>query len=250
MKKLVYIVSLLSLSFGLFSCDQDIDYAYKGKDRIHFKHFNIVNKKKTEFNYRLCSMGLLNDTIVNDTAKVVMELLGKLSKNERTYKISVVADSTTAIEGVHYKAFNQYQTFRKNKVIDTLRIMMNRESFNPSYIEREDKILYLKLESTDDFELGLTNGHTMKLVLNNYMTEPDWWKKQQANQYGYFHIEKWKILISFSEKFATYSDLPFGQDSPETREYRKGLEMYLQQKPTYDEYTGERLYMHYKVPQE
>lgn len=250
MKKILYFASLLSLIFGLFSCDQKINYPYEGKDRIHFKHFNTINDKRTEFKRQFFSMGLLNDTIAYDTAKVVMELLGRVSQEERTYRLSIIADSTTAVEGIHYQPFEPFQTFRKNSANDTLRIVLNRENFNPSYLDQEDKVLYLKLEPTNDFDLGLTKGHTMKLILNNYMTEPDWWAIQQRGQYNYFHVLKWKILITFNEDFATYADLPFAPYSAEGKEYAKGLERYLLQKPTYDEYTGERLYMTYKKPQD
>lgn len=235
---------------GFISCDQKINYPYEGKDRIQFKHFSVAIDKREEFDSLTFSMGLLNDTILTDTAKVVIELLGKLSDTERNYKVSIVADSTTTEAGIHYEIFNEIQSFRKKKTNDTLRIVLNRQNFSSNPSEKENRILYLKLEPTDDFELGLTKGRTMKMVLNNYLSEPNWWSKQHRGIFGFFHVKKWKILISFNEEFATYNDLPFRDQSAEAKAYQKGLESYLQNVPTYDDYTGDRIKMYSLEPQD
>ena len=40
MKKLLYILPIL-LGLLVYSCDQNIDYPYEGKDRIQFRHYTI-----------------------------------------------------------------------------------------------------------------------------------------------------------------------------------------------------------------
>ena len=92
----------------------------------------------------------------------------KGSEQERTYHVSVLADSTTAIAGTHYQVFSEEQTFRPNELTDTLRIVVNRENLNSSYISQETVRLYLKLEPTEDFDLGLAGGLTKRILINNY----------------------------------------------------------------------------------
>lgn len=105
-----------------------------------------------------------------------MEYLGNGSDRDRTYKVSIVADSTTAVEGVHYLAFNSLQTFRANELTDTLYIVVLREALSKDYAEGENIRLELKLEATDDFALGLDGGIQRKIVFNDFMAEPTWWQ--------------------------------------------------------------------------
>lgn len=79
--------------------------------------------------------------------------------------------------------------------------------------------------------------------MNNYMSEPAWWKGNFGTSLGFFHPEKWKILISFNEEFADQNDCPFNQNN-EGREYINGLRKYLEDIPVYDKATGKRIYMY------
>lgn len=112
MSKLIYLFAVVYIVFSFVGCDQDIDYPYEGKDRIQFKHFSTVYNRRIYADSVVFSFGLLNDTVRVDTAKIVMQYLGKGSETERTYNVTIVADSTTAKEGIHYAAFPQEQKFR------------------------------------------------------------------------------------------------------------------------------------------
>jgi len=153
-----------------------------------------------------------------------------------------LADSTTAIAGTHYQVFSEEQTFRPNELTDTLRIVVNRENLNSSYISQETVRLYLKLEPTEDFDLGLAGGLTKRILINNYMTEPDWWEKNYMGALGFFHPEKWKILISFNEAFATYGDCIYTYNN-QGRTFVNQLSAYLRNYVVIDELTGMRVTM-------
>lgn len=241
MSKLIYLFAVIYIIISFAGCDQDIDYPYEGKDRIQFKHFSVVNNKRVYTDSVVFSFGLLSDTIHVDTAKIVMEYLGKGSDQARTYNVKIVADSTTAVEGTHYEAFPDVQTFRPDKLTDTLRIVVYRDHLSKSFANPKNESLYLRLEESEDFDLGLRGGISMKLLLNDYLSQPTWWTGHGG--LGYFHPKKWRILISFNADYAK-SNCSFNQNN-EGRTYAQGLDSYLRNVPTYDDETGMRLYLTY-----
>lgn len=242
MKKILLILSLLQVVIS--SCDQDIDFPFEGKNRIHFEHFTNPAGERIYYDNQTISLGLLNDTIEYDTARVVVQLLGKTATNvDRKYKIKIHADSTTAVEGIHYERFDEIQTFRAGRIDDTLKIVVIRKNLSTSFRYPQDKSLYLKIEESEDFGHGLSGGLTMKLVLNNYLSEPKWWFRKFMGDLYYYHPVKWKVLIGFNEAFANYNDVPFDTNSVGGIQYRRDLEKYLNNVPCYDDETGERVLM-------
>lgn len=248
MKNIKYLLIAVVALLLYTGCNQDIDYPYTGKDRIQFQHYTTDWNNTRHYSDSLVfSFGLLPDSIEIDTAKVVMEFLGKGSDRDRTYRVTVVPDSTNAAEGVHYEAIDEMQRFRAGQQTDTLRIVIYRKNLSTSFRHPVTTRIDLRLEPTEDFDLGLRGGITKKILLNNYLSEPDWWNNNTG--LGYYHPEKWKILISFNEKYANQHTCPFDINN-EGRTYRNGLANYLQDIPTFDSETGDRIYMDEMVPQE
>lgn len=247
MNKLIYMLTSGLILLFVVACDTKIDYPYTGKDRIQFRHYTVNYNGRTYSDSLVFSFGLKPDEITVDTAKIVMEYLGKGSDVERTYRVSVVKDSTTAVVGTHYKAIDELQKFRPGKLTDTLRIVVYRENLSTSFRNPQTIRIDLRLEPTEDFELGLQGGITKKILMNNYLSEPDWWEKH--GNLGYYHPEKWKVLISFNEGYANQHTCPFDVNN-EGRTYSQGLSSYLSAVPTFDEETGERVLMDELVPQE
>lgn len=240
MKKIVYILTLVLVWATLFSCNQEIQYPYEGKDRVHFKHFtNEANNVRKYIDSTSFSFGLKGDTVLTDTLRVVVELVGNVSQENRTYSVEIATDSTNAIEGVHYKPFSKEQIFRAKRVRDTLKIVVIRKDLSKDYINQINYRLDLKLKENSDFDLGLTKGRRIKIVLNDYMTEPTWWYANFYGDLGYFHPEKWKILISFNEEFGNQISCPFSRNN-QGREYLTGLRNYLDAIPVYETIDGKK----------
>ena len=241
MRKILYSLIFCTLACWMASCDQDIDFAYEGKARIQFQHYTTDwNGNRHYADTLAITYGLLPDSITIDTAKVVIEFLGSPSDQAKTYYVSVVEDSTTAIAGTHYEPIAHEQTFRPNELTDAVRIVVFLSDLSNVYINPEDYQLYLQLEASPDFDLGLNGGLIKKIKLNNYMSEPDWWYSNTG--LGFFHPKKWQILISFNEEYANQHTCPFDTNN-EGKEYARGLSNYLNAIPTYDDATGMRIYM-------
>jgi len=248
MKKILYIISFFYLAISLAGCDHKIDFPFQGKDRIQFQHFktdwngNRIYRDSIDF-----SFGLLPLDITIDTVKIPVEFLGKPSEKERTYKIHIDSDSTTAIEGIHYESLKSEYTFKPNVQVDTLKVIVYRKDLSTSFTFPKKERLDLILDPSDDFDLGLSGGLKIKVLINNYLSQPVWWDSHMG--LSYYHPQKWRILISFNDKYNNSSKCPFTVNN-EGRGYITGLEAYLENVPTYDEETGARVKMYELVEKE
>lgn len=241
MNKWIYSLWTILGLCSILGCDQNIDFPYTGKDRIQFQHYTVNYQNRRVYSDSLIfSFGLRPESIAIDTAKIVVEFLGKGSDKERTYKVVVDPDSTTAVAGVHYAPINELQTFRPDKLTDTLRVIVFREKLSTSFRHPETIRLDLRLEASDDFDLGLRGGIHKKIKMNNYLSEPDWWNNNTG--LDFYHPKKWKILISFNKLYANQKTCPFDINN-EGRIYQRALSTYLSNVPTYDDETGQRIYM-------
>src|SRR5690606_38050567 len=125
-------------------------------------------------------------------------------------RVRIFQDSTTAVEGVHFAPISSDQVFGAGRFTDTLKIVVFRDALSSSFTNPEDRVLALTLEASDDFDLGMKDGLTTYLSINNYLSEPVWWDTPLRRNYiGFYHPEKWKILISFNEQFANPETVPF-----------------------------------------
>ena len=253
MKKLIYTMTVSCLFFGLGSCDQEIDYPYEGKDRIYFDcfTFNSYTRIRTYTDSLTFSFGLIADSIRIDTARIVLHYSGNASEQERIYHVKVVQDSTTAEEGIHYQPIQKEQVFRPGRLTDTLKIVVLRDHMNSRFLDKERYRLELELEPSEDFDLGIRQGIRKTLWLNNYMSEPVWWEGNFHGRLGFFHPEKWKILINWDKEFANQDKCKYDQNN-RGQDYYNTLRSYIKNdaNAVYDE-DGHRVYFdHVEVPEE
>lgn len=239
MKNTIWLMPLLLLVIA-WGCEQEPDERYDGRDRIYFEYDYPVYNGRVSFDSVIYSFGRKADSVLMDTAKVVVRFLGTASSKEREYRVTIVSDSTTAVAGVHYQPVSETQIFRDSSLTDTLRVVVLRENLNSSHIAKERKKIYFRLEPSKDFDLGLEQGVNMKLSLNNFLSEPRWWKTY-AHFFDFYHPEKWKILMEFDKGFADSEKLSF--DGNTMNMYANALAGYLRDNVVKDKETGERVYM-------
>ena len=249
MKKIIYIPLVVFIAW-FAGCDQDIDHPYQGKERIQFRHYTTnYNGSRTYVDSLVFSFGMKTTDIEIDTAKIVIEYLGGVPETDKTYHVRVIPESTNAEAGKHYEAIPLAHTFRAGQLQDTLRIVVLRNHLNPSFANPEDKRIQLELLPSDDFDLGLTQGCKMKLLINNYLSEPDWWESNFFGYLNYYHPQKWRVLMTFHDGFKDQHTCSFNYNN-EGRGYQTQLNSYLNNIVVRDEETGYRIYMTTMVPPE
>lgn len=243
------IILFLSVSTLFCSCNTDIDYPFQGKDKVHFKHYNISGSgSRVYFNKTVVPSGIRPDEIEIDTARVVVELLGRKADYDRKYNVIVLADSTDAVEGVHYKPLKGEYILKANQLTDTMEVYVIRKNLSTSFRNPEDKRLCLEIQPSEEFDCGLQLGLNTSLILNNYLPEPVWWESKFMGGLYYYHPKKWKILMSFDEKFADFNSVPYDFNSSGGKAYMRGLDYYLESNVVVDDETGERLKMKEMLP--
>jgi hypothetical protein len=248
MKNIKYLLLVIITGF-IFSCDDQIEYPYEGKDCIYFEHeYELWKGNDIKYDSIVFSFGMLDNSVNIDTAKIVVKYLGRKSDKARKYKVRIlqqgidIDDITTAEEGVHYQKVNEVQEFRPNELTDTLRVVLLRENLSTSFVNQESKKLIVRLEPNEDFDLGLNDGLEMKLVFNNYLSMPAWWDFHDRDL-KYYHPEKWKILMTFDEIFKDVSSTKLDIYAGDLGDYAYALRSYLKDNEVIDSETGARIYM-------
>ena len=105
--------------------------------------------------------------------------------------------------GKDYEVIAESQIFRPDELTDTLRIVVHRTYLNKSFSKKENKALMLRLEAGGDFGLGVQEAREMKLLVNDYLTEPAWWSVPNNISWGLpaeYHPARWKLLMSYDER--------------------------------------------------
>lgn len=250
-RRYIFIVlSFFIVLVNFSSCDQSIDNFYTEKSRIQFKYFKedtgsnrVIRRTYYKQDNYTFSFGMAADDVVKDTANIVVEFLGSATDKDRTYKVRIGADSSTAIEGVHFEPISETQVFRAGRHKDTLKIVVLRSQLSSSFVTPENRRIALDLVPSEDFNLGMKDGLRTYLYINNYLSKPIWWEDSLREPYlKFYHPKKWKILISFNQRFNDPNSCPFDFNN-EGRGYFNGLSMYLNGVPTYDDETGGRIYI-------
>jgi hypothetical protein len=104
--------------------------------------------------------------------KLPLEIAGYASPEVRYYKVRVVAEKTTAIEGVHYNALEEQYAFRAGECFDSLAVTFR--THDPDLLENPRR-LYLELVPTDDLVAGIAHMQHADVRIGTGLTKPrDW----------------------------------------------------------------------------
>ena len=156
--------------------------------------------------------------------------MGERSATDKHYAVTVVRDSSTAIEGVDFEELKPAYVFRKNLGVDSLPLIIYREHLKTTL----SKNILLKLKETDDFKIGYVEYATFKVSISDLYPVPDDWYLVSGHlgAYHYLKYEKW-IELTGSTKFG---------NSASFRTYYCGLiKEYFNTGNIIDPITGERV---------
>lgn len=246
MKQTIFFVLLF---IGLWGCEQKPEAWFEPEDSIYFE---FLKSDQNPLDSIYFSFGRIADDVHWDTIPVVVKFSGRLSGNDRTYRVKVlekgiIRNGTTTMKiEQDYKALAEEQTMPANTWADTLKVVVCRDHINPSHVRQETKVLMLGLEASADFSLGADNGREMKVVVDNYLSEPLWWKKNTGILHAY-HPEKYKILMSFKAALADPEDIS-SVSNYELNSLAVYLKDYLEKHIVLDTETGDRIFLDHTAP--
>ncbi|BAV09289.1 protein of unknown function [Filimonas lacunae] len=170
-KSFIFLSLLTALLAADTSCKKNDTPIYSGKDNVYFSN-NITTKADT----LNISFGYNQPSYLDSTVKLIVKVLGNTAAVNRGYKVNVLADSTTAIAGLHYDALPDTFAILAGKVADTLRIVAHR---TPD-MQQTNYTLFLQLVPNDYFSTYMQYSATyrynvIKMTINDILARPKNW---------------------------------------------------------------------------
>lgn len=150
---------------------------------------------------------------------------GRIKDYDRTFRVAVNKDSTTAVEGVNYEPFDELQVVKAGYHYADFSIRLKRDES----VQTEERVLALELEPTDDFGIGINwwgevpglwssdggddfDASMHKITMNDFLVRPARWipakdyavGETEGGLWGAFTRKKYELIC---EKFnLTYDD--------------------------------------------
>jgi hypothetical protein len=180
MKTISQLITLALLAVAWTGCDND-SYKYYTEESCTL-HFNFPDQQRDSVVYSFIKYTDGQGIEV----KLPLEIAGYASDRDRHYRLRVVADSSTAQEGLHYAPLEEQFVFKANRYHDSARIVFYNTD---EVLSRSPRRLYLEIESTGDFDTGIWYKQRADIRFANIVREPLTWAGTAYNRkcfYFYF----------------------------------------------------------------
>lgn len=233
MKRLILYCALVLL-FISQGCEKDPAFSFKGEDRIYFSYPKTLNERGDETDWEVDSIvysfALLPDEVTKDTIWIKVKRVGERAEMDKSYAVTVVADSSSALAGKDFAALQPSYVFRRNLGIDSFPLIIHREYLHTVL----GKNILLKLQETPDFKIGFLEYQTIRVTISNVLSRPKDWSYVQEllGDYNYLKYEKWIELTGSME---------FGGSSSYRNYYCALIKDYFNNEVVIDPITGKRV---------
>ena len=198
--KRIYFIALIAMIITQ-SCEKDPAFSFKGDDRIYFDYPKVLNNRGEETEFEVDSLVFsfmtLPDEITQDTVWVKVKRVGERAKVDKSYAVTVVADSSSAVAGIDFEPLKSSYIFNKNIGVDSFPVIVYREPLKSAL----SKNIFLQLQETADFKLGFIEYQTILLSISAVYPRPDDWSyvEPYLGEYHYLKYEKWIELTGSTE---------------------------------------------------
>lgn len=220
-----YILLFLASCF-LMACQKDKIPFYEDAHHIYMKRVDGTYRIDYSFVYsRGADYAILN---------LPVTYTGRLYKENVTYGVETVADSTTALSGEY--EFAAVQEFRAERYVDTLKVRIN----NVERLKDVNARLVLRLVSSEGFTASLRDSSCMEIYFTNKIARPDWWNKDVVDFYLGTYSDK-KLTEFIKIYSGNFGDLSEDDKLYYAREFKYELDrLAADNKPVFED-NGERM---------
>lgn len=226
--------SAMVMLLMLQACEKDPTFNFRGEDRIYFAYPKLLDERGQETQWEVDSLihsfALLPEEVDRDTVWVSVKRVGERSATDKTYAVTVVADSSSAVEGKDFEALKPAYVFRKDLGVDSLPIIVYRKYLHTVL----SKNILLQLKETPDFKIGFREYETIGITVTDVLPRPKDWSYVQEllGDYNYLKYEKWIELTG---------SMDFGGSSSYRNYYCALIKDYFNNQVITDPITGERV---------
>lgn len=174
----IYIILLLLLA----ACEKDLD-TFSGAHCVDF----VMESDRDSIVYSFAFYPGVEQGII----KIPVEIMGPVSRSERTYKYMIDPRSTARV-GVDYEALPLEGKIAPGRTTDTIciRVTKNEDMADRSFT------LFLNLLTSGDFEVGMPERALSKIYISDMLTQPQWWDDWYSdNVLGVYSDKKYRYFI-------------------------------------------------------
>lgn len=158
MRKIFCLLALV----GFFACSENERLVYD--DNMHDVYYTIVTETRDSI-----YVSLLTAEDVS-TATVEVSLLGNVLPEPRKFKVEVVKERTTAVEGLHYKALPEYYEFPAGEFKYKMPVEMLK---GDPEITVNPVILTLRLADSEGLGVAYADRSEVRLIIADMLKQPE-----------------------------------------------------------------------------
>jgi hypothetical protein len=188
MKHVIY--RAIAALFLLASCEQNELMEFAGNGSVYFFEqeasgygtFLAVTEKNFSF-------AILDNAVTETEARVKVRLMGSVVDRDRAFRARVVPDSTTAIEGTHYRLHDGL--LPAGELEASLPVTL----YRAPGLKNEAVKICLEIMPTDDLDVGLNAGNYFTLHVGDFFMKPATWTFFVDAYFGLYCDNKYRFII-------------------------------------------------------
>lgn len=206
--KIIYYLSILATGLiALSSCSKSELDSFDSSAQIYFydaESFSGKLRDSLMVSFARLPIGT-KDTILN----LPLAYIGKVSAEDRPYRVVVDKGQTTAEEGKHYTLLPEaYKVSAGSSVVKLpIKVISNPD------LDKKTVQIVLKLEKNENFDIGFRALNTdlsavevssYRVLLSNMLLKPDWWSTYVTSFLGDFSRKKVELIYEITGKNLDY----------------------------------------------
>lgn len=188
----------------LASCSKADDLLYDTPENICF-NFPVENKDSVIYTFAYTPDKPL------DTVWLPVRISGLRRSAERHFKVTVMKDSSTAQEGLHYEALKDLYVMPADSGRAKVPVVIYNK--DAALLEKSVSLRFL-LQSTDDFGTSINDLLKGKLVFSSALELPDWWATGQWMSPATYSRTKHQLFLIATGVTSLTTGTAGGLDAP------------------------------------
>ena len=185
MKNILYYMAAF-IGLSLVACQTNDEKLFSDSSSIYFD-LNGVDKDSIVWTFA-------KTTDVEHVLEIPLEIAGYQANHDRTFKVKVNHELTTAQEGLHYKAIQEEQILPKNSFTTVLPITLY---YKDKTLDNQSVSLQLDIIPNENFRNETIDRQTVCIKISNYLPKPKYWDMIYGpNYFGEYSKVKHKLILS------------------------------------------------------
>lgn len=189
MKKIIGILFGICLLAG---CTKNEVPAYSDLDKVYFYEsrsgINGVLDILEELSY---SFATKSDALTEGRLEIKVRLQGRVDpERDRVVRAEVIADSTTAVEGTHYRL--EEGVIKAGEYEGVLPLIFYRTPDMKTEIFQ----IKLRMADSDDLKAGLEESSNIRVLVSDLLIKPSDWERNLQLFFGEYSPNKYRFMIN------------------------------------------------------